>query len=839
MSLWVKYGDTHATEVSTEGCKNVDGFIKAVMKELTPLLNAYAAAQISISLTAGGDAMRRGMRINEIPEIEKNDDENPLFISVIVPPLSVSRGVRPLQITPSLADDFRAPQIYYSHPTMHGNLVFTAGNEMDVDIPPNTYNNRLIINFRTKPFWSVEELSFEGTMKIVRQILENVKIPRLQYLKMQNTDVPFNPKSLTNICLLLHGIETFDIRKISISFQAHKVWSIVGTSGIGKTYTALSFLSQNFGLYFSCAEPGDLNFGSSDFNYFLQHLGKDGRNQKFVADAEKTENYSYVKRFICCMKLARLFVYNYLTQAKKSLRENLTAKEWLLVQLFPMQLPSYEDGSIVLPEADIFHQLTVVLRTLSTVDLEKMYQEEVRKSNWKRFPTFLDEAQMICTLYSGFFENDRPLYSAVCKSFIIGELLSVCAMGTGLSLQILDDLNSSNSFKSLTTTEKNCIITDSFKSAESVLAYISKFYQVPASLEYICHWLVGRPRIAASFIAHMYGKDWTHENFMDYILYYATDRGKDYSFSVKILDLIGGKRSLKDRDRISDMVSQLESALRGFVFSDDKAYITSNLDLFELGFGILEKQDRVVVFEPIILLAAKNALFGSVDVSPQALMTCFDKYKLPEMMTFFANNPSVQGLIFELFVPKVVLKLLQMDTETQRAAFGQVCWDRKLQLLENDKVLCMPACRRESHNYPLDKHLIVPKCLLLSLDTNRGADFAAALSDGNEKVGEITIQAKFALDFNQKEALQKSTYSVFKYKKGKFKIRILLSIPKKTKYNLSKVSGPEMNLVTLIIDPRNAHYFFNEKELELFGYLKETDLLKYFEQFYEQNLEEV
>ena len=401
---------------------------------------------------------------------------------------------------------------------------------------------------------------------------------------------------------------------------------------------------------------------------------------------------------------------------------------------------------------------------------------------------------------------------------------------------------SCGAFKSLSTTVKNYIFSRGYRSAESVLAYISQFYQIPEDLEYICRWLVGRPRIAARFIEHIYGKDWTHENCMDYILYYTTDKGGNYSFSEKIQGLIDGKRFLNDRNRIPDIISQLESSLRRFVFSTYKVYITENLDLFELGFGISEKKELVVVFEPIILLAAKNAICGSVHDKPEVLMNCFAIDTLQDKMAFFANNPPLQGLIFQLFVPKVVLKLLQMDMKDQVAAFGQVCWVRTLQLLGNDKASCMPACRPESDEYPLSQHLNSPQCLLLSLDTSKGTspDFAAALSDGTQKVGEITIQAKFAVDFNQQEALQKSTYSEFRYSQGQIKIRILLSIPKVTKYNLSKISGPEMNLITLIIDPRNAHYFFDRDEFELlFGYLNETNLLECFEQFYEQKIDEV
>ena len=75
----MKYGDTNVVEVSTDGCKNVDDFVEAVKKELEI---RSPPQEISISVEVGGVAMRRGMLINEIPDIDKNHDENPLFVIV-------------------------------------------------------------------------------------------------------------------------------------------------------------------------------------------------------------------------------------------------------------------------------------------------------------------------------------------------------------------------------------------------------------------------------------------------------------------------------------------------------------------------------------------------------------------------------------------------------------------------------------------------------------------------------------------------------------------------------------------------------------------------------------
>jgi hypothetical protein len=73
-------------KVSTEGCADVDDFIEAVKKELTHQLGQYDSDQISISLTAGGAALRPDLTLNEIsalPEYIGNDDEHPLCVGVL------------------------------------------------------------------------------------------------------------------------------------------------------------------------------------------------------------------------------------------------------------------------------------------------------------------------------------------------------------------------------------------------------------------------------------------------------------------------------------------------------------------------------------------------------------------------------------------------------------------------------------------------------------------------------------------------------------------------------------------------------------------------------------
>jgi hypothetical protein len=82
--LWVKFGQNNAVKVSTDGCVDIDDFIKAVKKELTYKLAEYDSDQISVSLTEGGQPLRPGMRLNELytdPAYIENTDGLPLYIS--------------------------------------------------------------------------------------------------------------------------------------------------------------------------------------------------------------------------------------------------------------------------------------------------------------------------------------------------------------------------------------------------------------------------------------------------------------------------------------------------------------------------------------------------------------------------------------------------------------------------------------------------------------------------------------------------------------------------------------------------------------------------------------
>lgn len=83
--IWVKFKTNNSVKVPTEGCSDIDDFLKACKKELSPHFDSVAIDQLSLSLTADGNSLRPGILLTDIPSqpgYSENDDEHPLFINV-------------------------------------------------------------------------------------------------------------------------------------------------------------------------------------------------------------------------------------------------------------------------------------------------------------------------------------------------------------------------------------------------------------------------------------------------------------------------------------------------------------------------------------------------------------------------------------------------------------------------------------------------------------------------------------------------------------------------------------------------------------------------------------
>ncbi len=89
-SLWVKFKTNNAVKVSTEGCQDVDDFLKACKKELSSKLGSYDVDQLFLQTTAGGSPLQPD---DSITHITGNNAKNPLFITISSAPNAVEELV--------------------------------------------------------------------------------------------------------------------------------------------------------------------------------------------------------------------------------------------------------------------------------------------------------------------------------------------------------------------------------------------------------------------------------------------------------------------------------------------------------------------------------------------------------------------------------------------------------------------------------------------------------------------------------------------------------------------------------------------------------------------------
>ena len=659
---------------------------------------------------------------------------------------------------------------------------------------------------------SWDELELLDVTGRIEQIMNRCDLPVLKTTKLKSNMVPLNPKRENSLLMLLYDLNHFEPEfDVMSSFNQHQLWSLIATSGMGKTHTALSFLSENFGLYFSCAIPSDVNFGSSDMSYFLDRLAIDGR---FSNDFKN--NYKYVAIFMKCIVLARLKIFELL----KVKYPKITPAQWLFFQLFPPKLSKIDYEDLLLGFNDVFCQVTVLLRSLSEKN-QNLLVANTKISN-NKIPVFLDEAQKLCHVYGSAFKfsKERPLYTAVCKGIIDSlhnEDISVCAIGTGLALDLVEELNSSFTFKAYEdSSEPNQRLTFNYSTRDEVFRYLSQFLSIPHDLEFICSWLVGRPRIASSFLQFIFERGLDEQSCMAYVLSQTTVMGgNSKSLYSDVMNLFSGRRTLYDKDHIMEISRELQIAVQRYMYTS-KYYVTTNAHIFELGFGILKRKpigkssEAIDISEPLVMKALFNYFYAD---------NMFDEIKkVPlNLMTLLSNSDSALGVIFELTVPSVTKKLLAMDDVVRLAAFGDKLWRQPfLELKSSKDIILRPFIRKECQSYPLETHLVNPECDLLSLDENKGADFAGSIdNEMGVTIGMVSIQVKFRKNFNQKDALLKS--AVLYFPSNGFNIRILLAYPKKTKFKL--VTRLE-SVIVLIIDQRNAEHFFSSEELAAFDYYK-------------------
>jgi hypothetical protein len=78
--LWVQFGQTQAVEVSTDGCRNINDFKKAVKNELPLELDKFSVNKISLHVNGNEEPLRSGLLLSKIPSLDEISDENPLVV---------------------------------------------------------------------------------------------------------------------------------------------------------------------------------------------------------------------------------------------------------------------------------------------------------------------------------------------------------------------------------------------------------------------------------------------------------------------------------------------------------------------------------------------------------------------------------------------------------------------------------------------------------------------------------------------------------------------------------------------------------------------------------------
>lgn len=209
------------------------------------------------------------------------------------------------------------------------------------------------------------------TSNVFRTI--NVNQIDIRSIRVNNMDKPH----LLIDNLSRHISQTLDglIERISSS----NLLVLLGTSGCGKTRTIFEYLFSHYGFYFTFKGSREDQYipGSSDFQYFLERT-QNRLKEHPLTNPENTidDNQNYVDRFVQCMFVARLYLFDYLF---KKIGDRLTPELWLYIQLFPERI--FVDS--------LFSDLVEILRHLGESELNQMLLELIRTYPAPKLACFL------------------------------------------------------------------------------------------------------------------------------------------------------------------------------------------------------------------------------------------------------------------------------------------------------------------------------------------------------------------------------------------------------------------------------------------------------------------
>lgn len=634
--------------------------------------------------------------------------------------------------------------------------------------------------------------------------------------------------------LLLHDLdlESMNVKKLTGHISKNKNgFAMLGSSGTGKTRTIFEYLSRNYGLYFSLSSRNTYEYGNSDMRYLLDRV------EAFIDNSHSTDdNFNYVKHFVECTVIARLYLLNHLCKNHPRI---MNPQLWLFIQLFPNRC----NGHI----SELFSKLTEEFRRLSRSDLSSMLSELKNDLNFKKFlPVFLDESQNCVKSFERKFKspssgNTHSLFYALGKSF--GSIGCYICSGTGLRIQEIEP--SLNSMFSKKLTESRFIVSNTWQSIDQINSYYASFFPNSTLTNDIGNWFIGRVRPLASFIEFVLcsGSNDDIESKLDEFVRLSTKLNP----SGQVPSLM----RLFDDDRFPpELAHYMKEVLRQvtyFRLCFGESYLLSaedNAFIFESGFGILiEGKDKglfVTMEEPLMLQTSINYFGGEENVL---------KFlgNIAEERIAGSRQPSSRGYLWEEFLPHALIKLFGNE-KVKLSLFGD----------DSDDVAERwqpPNCKPHqillttSSSQSLSEYLKSPKSAFYSPCFEAGPDLVFFLSVSGDRLP-VFVQLKYSDNVKSRKAALATTDPTRFYNKkieesfvvnpefaneskgcmnilkNKYKkhFGILIAYPMEWKSTMeSKLESDYGTRIQKVFDAKNAGKIFDETHLRFLSQLSRKD----------------
>ncbi|CAI2176756.1 2517_t:CDS:2 [Funneliformis geosporum] len=278
---------------------------------------------------------------------------------------------------------------------------------------------------------------------------------------------------------------------------------LMGTSGSGKTRSLYELFCSTYGIYFSLNTGNgskNNNFGSRDMDKTIEDLGF-----KLVPNKSQ-ENINIALMYTRAMLLSRLFILTKLLEFHTSSNStNFTPKQWLLMQLLPLQI---HDEDFWISIASDFRNLDPLCQDKLVTEFIKKFQNFVPEQ--KQLPIAIDESQSAIEKYEKMFPSTnsgnqlRPFFVILLRMVLKLTTMKLCLIlsGTGMSFEDIKNFTSSTIAKpNGPSFEDFFFIHDGFYENSEMSNYIQRFLPLnDESMKSIFNIFRGRRRFLVQFL---------------------------------------------------------------------------------------------------------------------------------------------------------------------------------------------------------------------------------------------------------------------------------------------------------------------------------------------------